>query len=59
MAFQKRGSLWENEGPNGKFLSGIANEDIRKGERIFVFKVKEKSKDTAPDFNLAVGDKRE
>lgn len=57
MAFQKKGSLWENTGPNGKYLSGLANEDIKKGDRIFVFKVKDKSNDKAPDFNLAVGDK--
>jgi len=56
MGFQKVASLWENMGKKGKYLSGQANEDIKKGDKLFVFKVGEKMNPKGPDYTVSRGD---
>jgi hypothetical protein len=46
---EKIGALWVKKGKNGKYLSGVVNE-----QRIFVFPIKEeyRSSDSSPHYSI-------
>ena len=64
MGLDLRASLWEQKktdhdsGKVSVYLSGVCNKDIKKGDRILVFKAKNRKDEKSPHFyvNVSIDD---
>lgn len=50
------GGLWLGTGKKGQYLSGVMDEDIPSGCRLFVFRNHNKKTDKSPDYSLLIAD---